>query len=663
MASTRTTELPPDEVPDRAAAYGLLASAVVALVPHTLRYPLWLTALLALLFAWRFLMLRRGWPMPSRWLRYAMTVLAVVLVYRHHGTIFGRDAGSSLLAIMLALKFLELRRLRDYMLAVFLIYFIIAIGFLYSQDLWLVGYLVAVFVASTATLVRLALPGLSARRSLRLALVVLAQALPLLLLMHFMFPRLQGSLWGMPSDAYEGRTGLSEEMSPGSINSLALSDEIAFRAHFPTAVPPNAELYWRAVVLAKTDGKTWTRGPVRTRPAPPAPAGPVLSYSLTIEPSNKPWLPALGLPLRAPERARLLTDMTVEMRHPIRERLVAEIDSQLSMGGDDDRFAREAALRLPPLSARMQELARTLRKDRDPSQTVQAALGYFREQQFYYTLEPPLLGDDPADEFLFESRRGFCEHYAAAFTLLMRAGGIPARVVTGYQGGEFNGVGSYFVVRQSDAHAWSEVWLESRGWVRVDPTAAVAPERIEYGADGLRRLLARGARLGRLLPGALELSWMERLRRDVRQGLDVVQSGWQRWVLGYNASRQQELLKRLGLQDLDAVRLLGLLCLLVALIFAVYLAVTWPRRPRPDPALRAYRLFCRRLARVGIERAPQEGPLQFSERCSRQRPDLSAEVEDITRLYIRLRYGSGRADPDLLKLGRKISVFRPQPLA
>lgn len=645
--------------PDRAAAYGLLASAVVAVLPHLARLPWWLTLYLAALFVWRYLMLKRGYPAPVGLLRFVLMALGVLAVYLHYGTILGRDAGGALLATMLALKFLELRRLRDYMLAVFLVYFLIMVGFLHSQEMWLVLYLFVAFVATTATLVRLALPGVAGKRALRIALVLLAQALPLMLVMHLLFPRLQGSLWGMPQDAYAGRTGMSEQMQPGSINQLSFSTEIAFRAHFPQDLPKPAELYWRVLVLTHTDGRTWTRSGAR-QAHDYQPLSPVLSYSLALEPSDKPWVPTLEMPARVPAGLRLGSGWTLVATQPIFRRQLLEMSAHTRYRAlEIDDYERRTTLAQPPPSARVQALADELRRGRRDDLTVQAALAHFRTEPFFYTLEPPLLGVDPTDEFLFDTRRGFCEHYSAAFVVLMRAAGLPARVVVGYQGGEFNPGNRSFIVRQSDAHAWAEVWLAGRGWIRVDPTAAIAPERIEYGADALRRLLARGVRPGTATARVLTLDGFERLRRDLRLAFDTAQSAWQRWVLSYDTSHQRELLARLGLDDMHGARLIGLLALLVAVVIAVYVLITWPRSPRVDAAQRLYLRLCRKLARIGIARAVHEGPLDFLGRVIQARPDLAAALRPLVQAYLQQRYGSLGDSAALTEFARNIATFRP----
>jgi transglutaminase-like putative cysteine protease len=652
---------------DRAAGYWLLAAAIVVLLPLVPRFSWWLTLVLATLFGWRFLMLRRAWPSPGRALRLLLTVGLVIALWRHHGMLFGRDAGTSLLAAMLALKFLELQRLRDYVLCALLMYFLILLGFLYSQAIWLVVYLLLVFVLTTAMLVRLAVPSATAKYALRLASVLLLQALPLMLLMHLLFPRLQGSMWGLPQDAYAGMTGLNDTMEPGSINELSLSEEIAFRAEFHGAAPPPHQRYWRALVLWSTNGRTWRRGNVQ--PASDHASdrrGGSFAYSLVLEPSNRPWIPALDFPVVTPSGTRLRAGLVLEHARPIRERqlLEMEADPQLRVMGLDEA-ERKAALQLPARqSARVVALVSELRAQGRPDEdVVNALLRYFHDKEFHYTLEPPLLGDDPVDEFLFETRRGFCEHYASAFVTLMRVAGVPARVVTGYQGGEYNPTGRYFVVRQSDAHAWAEVWLRGKGWMRVDPTAAIAPERIDFGASALRQLVAQGAPLGGLAPAAvrnlLAPSDFERLRRGLVFAWDAVNTGWQRWVLDYDFERQRALLAAIGLARFEPVRLVGLLALAIAVLLGGYALSSRQRSPL-DPVQRLYEKYCRRLANCGLERANHEGPVDFAERCARQRPDLARATGTITDLYVQLRY-AGIADDELRKrLAQAVASFRPR---
>lgn len=649
---------------ERSAGYWLLAAAVVVLLPHLERLPYWLSAVLALLFVWRLLMLRRGWPSPPRLLRWLLALLLAGVIYAQYGTLFGRDAGSALLAGMMALKFLELQRLRDYVISVLLIYFLIFIGFLYSQSLWLVGYLLTVFLLSTATLVRLAVPGSRARFSLRLASVLLLQALPLMLAMHVLFPRLPGSLWGLPEDAFAGLSGLSEEMRPGSIRDLSLSDELAFRAYFTDRPPPPADRYWRTIVMWHTDGRTWNRrGAPRSEQSVSA-ENEAIRYTLMLEPSNSHWVPALDLPARTPPGLRQLPGFVLEAPVPLRERLSFEMSAHTRYRMESLALSeRRAALQPPPVvSARVQALVEQWRRSAaSDAELVRLSLRHFSEEQYFYTLEPPLLGNDPVDEFLFNTRQGFCEHYAAAFTTLMRVAGIPARVVTGYQGGEYNPSGNYLIVRQSDAHAWAEVWLGGQGWVRIDPTAAVAPERINFGADSLRRLLARRDQFGQftLTPLAIALDWLGDSRRELRLAFDTINSGWHRWVLGYGAARQQELLNIFGTGALTPLRLIGYLAIIVALLLGLYMLAASRRVSRLDVVQSAYFDFCRRLARVGLQRAPHEGAADFAARSRARRPDLSVPIQVITDLYVSLRYGGETAGNARSEYLQRVRAFRP----
>ena len=658
-------------LPDRHTAYWLLASVALVLAPHAAYQPWWLSASVVAVLVWRYLLTTHAWPAPGALLRMALTLLAGVAVFKYYGTIFGRDAGIALLTAMLALKLLELRSLRDYLLAAFLLYFLILASFLYSQSLWLAAYLLGAVFLCTATLVRLAQPGtaIPSGRStdvyaLRLAGRLLLQALPYMLIMYLLFPRIQGSLWGLPQDAHGGITGMSDELRPGSINNLSQSDAIAFRVAFSGGVPNPADLYWRSMVLWHSNGRVWTRGDADLPPTPaPEALGAAVNYSVTFEPSNKPWLVALDVPATAPASLRLRPGFVVEAPGPVHGRLRYELVSWPRWrSGDLSARERAVALQLPDrLGERTRALAQSWRADSlDDAGVIQAALTLFRTQNFVYTLEPPLLGNDPVEEFLFDARRGYCEHYTSAFVTLMRAAGIPARAVAGYQGGEFNPAGGYLIVRQSDAHAWAEVWLAQRGWVRVDPTAAVAPERIEYGADAVRRLARQGATFGQLqadaVRRALSLGWLQQMARRSGYVWDALNAGWNRWVLDYSFERQQQLLKRLGISVASPAVLVALLAGMSALLLLAYALYGW-RAPRRDPVQQAYLKFCRKLARAGLTRAPHEGAQDFAARCAQRRPDLQTAIVDITQLYQQLRYGASAANHERRQFERQVATF------
>ncbi len=661
----RAGKTPPDPV----ARGWLLASVALAVAPLAMWQPRWVPAAALGLLAWRAAAARWHWRLPGRWMLLALMGAILAGIHREFGTLLGRNPGVALLALLLALKLYELRRLRDHLLCVFLLFVLAAGSFLFDQSLWLGFYHSVTVVAGLATLVRLTQPDLGgARAVLHLTAGLLVRALPLVLVLYLLFPRLQGTLWGLPFDAYGGVTGMSDEMHPGSVNLVSQSEQVAFRARFAGAVPAPARLYWRVLVLWDTDGRSWLRTRALTWPAGEiAPDGAPLEYTITLEATQTPWWPALDLPAAAPPGARRTAAWTIE-GPPVRERRQyalrswpeyrtpaldpRERERALALGGESGRGTRE-------LAARWRGAAP------DDTALVQLALAHFHDAEFTYTLEPPELGDDPVEEFLFETRRGFCEHYTAAFVTLMRLAGVPARVVLGYQGGEPNPAGDYLIVRQSDAHAWAEVWLAGRGWVRVDPTAAVSPERIEYGAAALRRLYGQGYAVGRvppeLLRSALRLGWFEGLRRRGVLGWDALNNNWNRWVLGYDQRRQRETLQDFGFEARDWSTLAGWLALLtVAVLALLALPGLWRGRGHGDPVQAQYRRFCRKLARVGLARAPHEGPLDFAARCARRRPDLRPEVEHITRRYVGLRYDpGGRAGGERREFRRLVRRFRP----
>jgi len=642
----------------------LLAAVVLVVLPHLPRLPWWLMAFVAAAALSGLLLLRY----PARQLPRALLLLATVAggggVLLHYDTLLGKNAGVALLVVMLLLKLLEVRNPRDVRLVVFLCYFLVITNFLFSQSLAMAAYMFAATLVITATLAAGTAAGVTTApgQYLRLAAVLLGQAIPLMLVLFLFFPRIEGPVWGLPEDAWAGMTGLGDSMSPGAISKLVQSDAPAFRARFQER-PPRAELrYWRGPVLWHYDGRTWSAGDAGLLPRSTDPElqgdAAAFDYSITLEPHNKHWLLALDLPVQLSIPAILTLDFQMLAYRPVRKRTrytatsYAHIDT-----GPLNVTLRTAALQLPDgVSARVRNLARSWReRSTDDAAVVRQALAHFNEQDFVYTLEPPLLGADPVDEFLFVTRRGFCEHYAAAFVVLMRSAGIPARVVTGYQGGEYNPLGDYWLVRQSDAHAWAEVWLAAGGWQRVDPTAAVAPERIERSLDTAGG--AAGAAAGFRIP---ESDLLGRSLRRMRYLLDAMDNQWHEWVLSYGPQRQLEFLASLGIDRASWKHMaLALLLLTGTLLLGIALWMLL-RQPAPrDPVQRVWLQFCKRLARHGLARWPGEGPQDFARRVAAARPALAGRVNAITGLYVALRYGkpASRAAGDTARLQRMVQRF------
>ncbi len=635
----------------------LLVSLAAVLAPHALRLPAWVTAAFLLCALWRYLVARRGLRLPPRSLRLLATLLAIAGIYLSYDTLLGLDAGVAILSAMLGLKLLELRRRRDTVVALYLGYFLVVTQLLYHQSLLMLLYMLLLVWAMTMLLITVTRPTAAAGplQHGRLAGSMLIQALPVMFLLFLLFPRIPGPLWGMPQSDHTGVTGLSDSMTMGSISELTQSADVAFRVEFHGDVPSTPELYWRGPVLSGYDGTTW-RQPDETAAFTPSLEGlaTALDYTVALEPHNERWLFALDLPVRINTRAHLNSEYALRSTEPVRERVRYRVSSILRYRLHADLPATQARsyTYLPdhhhPKSV---ELAREWRREsNDIGDFVGLALAYFRERPFTYTLNPPAADTDPVDEFLFDTRRGFCEHFASAFAVLMRAGNVPARVVTGYQGGEINPNGGYMIVRQSDAHAWVEVHVENEGWIRIDPTAWVAPERIESGLDGAIGETERLPALARRDGG-----WMHRMALR----WDAVNANWDRWVLAYGPQMQQRLMDRLGVEGTG--RMIGLLAMSLILITgAITALVIWRGRPRPrDPEVIAWDRFCARLARAGVRRQPHEGPRDFADRAARQRPDLANGIHQVAARYIAVRYGRTRHRPQAVQaLRRAIADFR-----
>ena len=634
----------------------LLGSFVLVMALHVSHLAIWASVFIAAFGAWRYLIEKNGWQLPRLLVLLPITVVAglgVALTYRG---IFGRDASVALLAIMLSLKLMETHTKRDYILVIFTGFFLTIAAFLFNQSLLVGAFILLPTICLTATLIGVSHPNgnLSWRFQAKLAGSLLAQAAPLMLVLFFLFPRIPGPLWGVPKDAYSSMSGLSDSMEPGNISKLTLSGATAFRVEFKDKIPPQNQLYWRGPVLWNYDGRSWTMSnqPNAPRETLKVKGAPTL-YSVTLEPHNRKWLLMLDMPAALPPKTNVTRDLQVHSHKPVRIRIRYEGRSNLNYTlaenlSDQDR---ELALQIPD-DENPRSIALTKQwLGQKPEAIVQSAMTMFRQESFVYTLSPPILGQNPIDDFLFNTRRGFCEHYASSFVYLMRAAGVPARVVTGYQGGDINPVGNYLIVRQSDAHAWAEVWLQGRGWVRVDPTAAVAPSRIESG-------ISTALPEGDLLPLMSRRDYP--LLRKIYLNWDALNNGWNQYVLGYDQERQMNLLSRLAGSQ---VSWQDLAIAMMALVGAVGLAFSYfllrGKRIKIDPLQRLYAEFLRKLERVGLKRYGHEGPLDFSKRAVKHLPTKANEITEITDLYADLRYRSNTDTLAFAYFKRMVRTFKP----
>ncbi len=655
----------------------LLATALACWAPLLPHLPEWLSGLSGLLLLWYGLLQWRKAPLSALPSRTLLTVFALggsAAIGIHYQTLFGRSPGVALLALLFSLKLLEARTRRDGYALVLLGCFLLLSQFFYSQRIIGAVSMLAGVVVITTALAMLNHPRQEPRQALRLAGVLLAQSIPFMLLLFLLFPRIQGPLWGLPADAFAGTTGLGDTMSPGAISQLSQSEAIVFRARFSGELdgrtPPQSDLYWRGPVLTDFDGRTWKIG----RPATPisglpytVPGKPV-SYAVTLEPHNRQWLFALELPAGIPTDAIMTSDFQLLTKQPVRGRIRYEASSAIAprplAGRAEFNAVLIDALQLPAdFNPRARALAAAWHQELGSNDValVSRMLAYLRNEKFFYTLAPPPLGEDTVDDFLFETRRGFCEHYAAAFVFMMRAAGIPARVVTGYQGGELNPVDGTLIVRQLDAHAWSEVWLRGQGWQRVDPTAAVAPARVERNLAG-----ALPANEALPLLARSQFSWLH----GMRYRWDALANTWNQWVIGYNPQHQRSLLASLGLYAAGWQQTTALFTALCGVLLLGFTAWALRNRQPLDPAAAAWQRLSAKLTRRGLARQPWEGPTTYAERIAATLDDnpeeaaLAAEVCDIAALYENLRYAAPNRDPAqqkllLRELKRRVTRLKP----
>ena len=606
--SSRLAALPRDA---RDTLFLLLVIGWVVL-PHVDHLPWWCTVLVAGVLLWRATLAVRGRPLPGRAWLVLLLLGTLGGTWASHQTLLGRDAGVTLIVALLALKTLELRAKRDAFVVFFLGFFTMLTNFFFSQSLTVAAAMLVGLLGLLTALVNAHMPvgRPPLAQAARTAGWMTLLGAPVMALLFVLFPRL-APLWGIPSDAMTGRSGLSAQMRIGSLADLVLDDSIAFRVRFEGEPPPQGDLYFRGPVFAEFDGREWRPLLPRlaTRFPPPRISDPHLvgygapvRYEVTLEPSNRPWLLTLDAATEAPRVPGMDVAMTSDLQwvlsQPVvdlvRYRAVSHV--QFRHGPERRAAVLPDYTQLPPgFDPRTIQLAGRLQAENpgaSPAALVEAALRLLRTGGYTYTLSPGVYGENTADQFWFDSKEGFCEHIASAFVVLVRAMGIPARVVTGYQGGEPNNLDGYWIVRQSDAHAWTEVWLEGRGWVRVDPTAAVAPGR----TGSFQRLVAPRGVLGTAMQTVSPNLWAA-----LRSGWEAMNNGWNQWVLNYTQSRQLNMLRNLGFTSPsweDLSRVLLAVVVLVALAGALW---SWWDRLQHDPWLRLLGRARKRLREAGLE--------------------------------------------------------------
>ena len=665
----------------RTALWWMLVSVCLALLLHIAHLPPWSLALAMITVGWQIQVYRGAWRLPRVWIKALLGLGCMGGVIFSFGRLTGLEPMVALLFSGLLLKLLEIHHRRDALVVIYLGYFTVAIQCLFDQGMLTALWVIAGICIVTAALVALYQyhePGrarLSLWRPLRASLVITCQAIPLMVVLFIVMPRI-GALWAVPKSSTQGVIGVRDSMSPGDFTELGASREVAFRVEFDGEIPPQRTLYWRGLVFSEFDGRTWSQtGPWGYRDGaalqwygePTQPwdgqivrRGESIDYVVTIKASQSPWLFALSTPLPQSPGAALTRDFRLFYKHPIgsemQYRVRSWLDYQLE-AGDLNEWRRKMELALPEgINPRTREVAaQWWRESPDAEAFIGRVLQLFNDS-FVYTLKPPPLGEHSVDEFLWQSQRGFCEHFASSFVFFMRAAGLPARVVVGYQGGERHPSENYLLVHQYDAHAWAEVWLPRRGWLRVDPTAAVAPQRIEMSFADLfsededflsESLLA--------LERYRHIGWINKLRLR----LDALEYSWAKWVLGYENIQGDFLLRLLGRVDPLRIGLFLLLAGLLALLPVALMVLRDREKSHRDELDRIFTRFCRRMAQLGFTRHAGEGPRHFARRIALKRPDLAEPVTAFVTAYEQQRYGLESADTaslrgDLRRLQRSL---------
>ena len=633
-----------------------MAALTVSIAPHLPYLPIWIISAFFGCTIWRYTIEKRRRALPSVWLRALLALACFLGVFITYATISGVGPGSALLAIMAALKLLETRKRRDQFVLLFISIFLVMSSLLREQYLWSLPYLiVSIIVIMTAWLRMSAAHDETARQSFSTGGRLLLYAAPLAVAMWIFFPRLAIPFWAVPMDTGTATSGISDAMSPGDVSKLSLSDAVAFRVKFDGPIPAARDRYWRGLVLTVFNGRTWSMNDPYEGPRVHEEVtrqGDPIEYQITLEATRQPWVFALDMPWSwTLERTFMGPQQQLVRARPIDQRIAYEAVSYIDFNTNAklSKYARSWYQQLPDGSnPRTQALAKDLRGAAGSDNAyIEAVLRKFNEEEYFYTLEPPPLGSNSVDRFLFDTRRGFCEHYASAFAVMMRAADIPARIVLGYQGGEINPIAGHLIVRQSDAHAWNEVWLEGYGWYRIDPTAAVAPDRIDLGAND-----AAFEGFGAAWGSSAQSQFLQQLSMT----FDALDARWNDWVLGYGPDRQNEFMEWLGMQNPGWQKLmltmLGLVLALIALI-SLLLALRY-RPPTTDPAAVLFRRFARK---TGLEPGVGETSARFAQRAIQSGAMPADAVQSVTTAYHDARYGPTDASA-IARLKRAVGAIR-----
>ena len=653
----------------------MAAALLFTLPPFFDSLAIWVPWLFLLSLALKFWMEPRGYRLRSTVLQLLLVAMALTIAFNSYGSVRGVEAGISLLVVLMSLKILEAHTAREFRVMVLIGWVLCLCGLFLSQDFATALCLLVAFALLVVALVQFhrgASPG-AMWPPIRTMCKLLLQALPLVVLFFLLFPRINPGLRFDLRPFRSANIGFSDRLSPGSIAALANSSEVAFRAQFPaTSTPPSIPMYWRGVVMWHCNGMEW-RAPDTPRPASspstvdvtgsggrpvPSTNANEIQQRLTLPPSGARWMFALDRPVEAVPNAMLARGDYLWSKEPIRRSRRYDVTSSESSENEMTAGQRAEALDFPTsISPAVHDLVNSwTAQNHDPHAVINSALQFFRTQRFSYSLTP---GEyDDLDEFLFRRRAGFCGHYAASFATLMRVAGIPSRVVVGYLGGEYNDLGHFFLVRQSDAHAWCEVWLAENGWTRVDPTSAVAPGRVSLDLTSFLETSVASGQMGTRRNSLIAHLLRSAIFTNVRFMWETLSYEWDTQILAFDSDVQDVLLTSIGIASRGPLFLIMEILLVAIALLAIYFA--WMRlrtRSRGDQVKILYEYFCRKTARLGVPRDPYEGPLDFAQRAAHLLPNESKSIRQVAHTYILLRYAPQPAPGMLDRFAKEVSAF------
>ena len=642
--------------------YLLTALLFFSVLPHFFNLSIFISIFFTTVLLLRIITYRLALKTLPRWFIFlSLSAGIFVVVFLYSGKI-GKDFGVSLLVAMLSLKILEVKTRRDAYVLCFITGFMLVTQFLYSQEILfsLYIFLMAFFILGYLFWLNQMEWNVNSTSNLRSILKLTIQAVPVMIVLFILFPRLQGPLWGFDQGISSAVTGISDKITPGSISQLSRSSATAFRVKFDNIndLPAPEYRYWRGPVITRTDGISW-QADKNEKPDKITyeSKGSLINYQLTIEPTQQKWLFALDLPATLPANTFVTSNYSVKTQEKINKRSTFSLASSpyYSISDSTDIELLEALLLPSNITSRMTEFVNELTSQHPTEQEyIAAVLNFFNKQEFIYTLSPPQMLNNPVDEFLFDHRKGFCEHYASSFVILMRMADIPARIIAGYQGGEWNPTGEHLIVRQSDAHAWTEVWLDDKGWIRIDPTSAVSPERVEQSIDPTTESSA-----GEVVFKVSSDSMLGNLYKEAAWMLDSLDLNWHRWVVGFSQKRQNRLLDYSGLGFLKGYKL-GFAAIVMTFLVLIVMTLLFRNKikDKRDQARIYWDKFTRKLERKGVEVNSYDGPKTIAFNAGLILPEQKHSIDLITRYYIKAHYGQHVSSKLLANLKQLVSQFR-----